>query len=42
VGGIHASIAVPAYFEAFTPYSMSEASNGQSHSLSALGYAGFS
>ena len=27
-GGVHDSISVPAYFETFSPYSLSEASNG--------------
>jgi hypothetical protein len=40
-GGEHDSVAVPAYFETFFPYSLSEASNGSSHSYQAVFYAGF-
>jgi len=40
-GGEHDSIAVPAYFETFFPYSLSEASNGSSHGYHAVFYAGF-
>ncbi|MFP5327447.1 MAG: hypothetical protein ACLGHT_08190 [Acidimicrobiia bacterium] len=40
-GAVHTSVAVPAYFEAFHPYSLSEASNGSSHSYQTLGYPGF-
>lgn len=40
-GGMHDSVAVPAYFEMFFPYSMSEASNGQTHTLAAHWYGGF-
>ena len=40
-GGEHDSIAVPAYFETFFPYSLSEASNGSGHSLNGVFYAGF-
>lgn len=41
VGGMHDSIAVPAYFEMFFPYSMSEASNDSTHGLHAPWYGGF-
>jgi len=40
-GGLHASIAVPAFFEIFGPYAFAEASNGASHSYEAPGYGGF-
>lgn len=40
-GGVHAEIAVPAFFEAFAPYASAEASNGSSHSLNAPLYLGF-
>jgi hypothetical protein len=40
-GGLHASIAVPAYFEVFGPYAFAEATNGSSHSYEAPGYGGF-
>jgi hypothetical protein len=40
-GGLHAEIAVPAFFEIFGPYAMSEATNGSSHSYQAPGYGGF-
>lgn len=40
-GGVHTSVAVPAYFEVFHPYSLSEASNGSSHSYQTPGYPGF-
>lgn len=40
-GGEHDSVAVPAYFETFFPYSLSEASNGSAHSLNGVFYAGF-
>jgi hypothetical protein len=40
-GGIHAELSVPAFFEAFGPYSRSEASNGSSHSYHAPLYLGF-
>ncbi|MGH8994268.1 MAG: hypothetical protein ACRDYV_02020 [Acidimicrobiia bacterium] len=41
VGGVADSLAVPALFETFTPYSLSEASNGASHGLHAVFYPGF-
>ena len=40
-GGEHDSIAVPAYFETFFPYSLSEASNGSAHGYHAVFYGGF-
>ena len=40
-GGVHVELAVPAFFEAFGPYSFSEASNGASHSYHAPLYLGF-
>ncbi|MEX2538639.1 MAG: choice-of-anchor P family protein [Actinomycetota bacterium] len=40
-GGIHGEVSVPAFFEAFGPYSRSEASNGSSHSYHAPMYLGF-
>src|SRR5207248_1476425 len=40
-GAIHDSVAVPAYFETFFPYSLSEASNGSSHGYHAVFYPGF-
>ncbi len=40
-GGVHVEIAVPAFFEAFGPYSFSEASNEASHSYQAPLYMGF-
>lgn len=40
-GGLHASIAVPAFFEIFGPYAFAEATNGASHSYEAPGYGGF-
>jgi hypothetical protein len=40
-GGLHASIAVPAFFEVFGPYAFAEATNGASHSYQAPGYGGF-
>ena len=40
-GGLHASLAVPAYFEVFGPYAFAEATNGSSHSYEAPGYGGF-
>jgi hypothetical protein len=41
MGGIHDSVSVPAYFETFTPYSLSEADNDSSHSFQAVMYPGF-
>ena len=41
VGGVADSLSVPAQFETFTPYSLSEASNGASHGLHAVFYPGF-
>ena len=41
VGGLHDSISVPAYFETFAPYSLSEADNDSSHSFQAPFYPGF-
>jgi hypothetical protein len=40
-GGIHDSLAIPAYFETFLPYSLDEASNGSSHGYHSVFYAGF-
>jgi hypothetical protein len=40
-GGIHDSIAVPAYFESFLPYSVDEASNGSAHGYHSTFYGGF-
>jgi hypothetical protein len=40
-GGIHDSIAVPAYFETFLPYSLDEASNGSAHGYHSTFYGGF-
>ena len=40
-GGVHVELAVPAFFEAFGPYSSSEASNDASHSYHAPLYLGF-
>jgi hypothetical protein len=40
-GGVHVEVAVPAFFEAFGPYSSSEASNDASHSYHAPLYLGF-
>jgi hypothetical protein len=40
-GGLHVSIAVPAYFEVFGPYAFAESTNGASHSYEAPGYGGF-
>src|SRR2546423_12706957 len=39
-GGIHDSIAVPAYFETFLPYSLDEASNGSAHGYHSTFYGG--
>jgi hypothetical protein len=40
-GGIHDSVAVPAYFETFLPYSLDEASNGSAHGYHSTFYGGF-
>lgn len=40
-GGLHAQVAVPAFFEVFGPYAFAEATNGASHSYEAPGYGGF-
>ena len=40
-GGIHDSIAVPAYFETFLPYSLDEATNDSSHGYHSTFYGGF-
>jgi hypothetical protein len=41
VGGVHDSISVPAYFETFAPYSLSEVDNDSTHSFQAPLYPGF-
>jgi hypothetical protein len=40
-GGVHDSLAVPAYFETFAPFSLSEATNGSAHGYQSPFYAGF-
>ena len=40
-GGVHDSVAVPAYFETFLPYSLDEASNGSAHGYHSTFYGGF-
>lgn len=40
-GGVTDSLSVPALFETFTPYSLSEADNSSSHGLQGVFYPGF-